>query len=312
MSPRKPWTAASVLLPALLLVAVPTFADDSVITKGADSWRTAGDGMTLSSFREDPLPADFFCAGSEPFTGSIALEGQPLVTEPAGRLGQTDTIVQRLDDARFNAEGVAYTRIRLLALSLTAPEPVATRCGAYQVRASLTGAQPTTTMKIVRTSESGGTYDAPLALNLKLVFEPVPGNPNPRREIERRIKLGPGTRSVWTYQIADPLTPTRVDTDGNQVADRFLPHSSNFRVGVQAAANETRTHSEDWFIVGDGSNRPDCPRPYYATPSCHCSEAEADWDPFDPGLECNHLHCVWVCVRVRQAGGVEEGAGSVL
>jgi hypothetical protein len=299
MTPRKFWIHASAFALAALLLTLPVLADNSVITKGADYWRTAGNGLTLSSFHDNPLPADFFCAGSEPFTGSIALEGQPLVTDPARRIGQTDTIVQRLDDARFNAEGVAYTRIRLLALSLAATKPVETKCGAYQVHATLTGNQPTTKMKITRTSENGGTYDAPLALYVKVVFEPVAGNPNPRRDAIRLIELGPGTRSVWTYQVADPSVPTRVDTDGDQIADAYLPGSSNFLVGVQPVATQRTYHSEDWMLVGSGESYPSCPTPLCPYQSCHCAQNEADWDPFDEGLDCvnDHLHCLWVCVQ---------------
>src|SRR3954468_2466989 len=180
----------SVVGAALMLVLIsgsPLFAGE-VVHKGVDLWMTVA-GFAQTSFAEEPLPAGFFCDSSQPFTGKVTFKGAPLAVAPTGSLGSIDTVVQRLDDATFNAKGEATTRIQLMALSLVSSKPIETSCGKYDVAVSLSGKQPVTTMKVFQTDAFGGTYTAPLALNVKAVFTPVDGNQNGRREVTRRIDL---------------------------------------------------------------------------------------------------------------------------
>src|SRR4029077_7793707 len=130
-----------------------------------------------TSFAPQPIPAGFFCEGSQPFTGTVVLKGDPLAVAPANSLGAIDTVVRRLDDAAFNAKGEATTRIQLMGLSMVSAKPIETSCGAYDIAISLAGEQPTTTMRIFKTDAMGGTYSAPLALNVRAVFTPVQGAP---------------------------------------------------------------------------------------------------------------------------------------
>jgi len=261
------------------LAAVPAGAAESV-QSGADLWHTTV-GFTFTSFAQTPIPAGFFCAASKPFTGTINMRGVPLATSPAAALGEIDTIVRRLDAVSFDAKGEGTTRIQLLALSLASVKPIETECGSYEATASLAGQQPITEMKIVRTSDSGGYYVAPLELNVKLVFTPVSGK-GERREVTNRISLGPGTTSVWAYakgnaaKLAVHRTGTvKVDTDGDREPDTWLPAPSNFVAGVDPAA-----------VASDAALCPD--------QSCHCC-----WrckDPYTPNWYCDHLHCVDVWV----------------
>ncbi|MFN7963416.1 MAG: hypothetical protein U0002_19295 [Thermoanaerobaculia bacterium] len=299
-----------VLMLGLALVAVPAAqASDDVIRHGVDTWTTVSSGMTFTSFNQDPLPADFFCPGSKPFTGKVAFRGAKLATEPASALPAIDTIVERMDDARLDKDGVGYSRIRLLALSLASVEPVDTGCGLFNVAVRLDGAQPTTDMKIVRTTRYGGFYVSPLALNVKVRFEPVNGDAKLVREVSRQISLGPGTRSVWSYAQEDRYTGRLlVDTNGDGKADTILPPASNFLAGVEPAASyssdsasldQTATYyySESAHAWQQYDNiRPIqrlCP---YTT--CHCNPDPSTWDPHDPGSGCSssHMHCtqVWI------------------
>src|SRR6187549_1405368 len=161
----------SALAAALLfaLAASPALAGDNVIHKGVDIWMTVA-VFAKTSFAKEPIPAGFFCADAQPFTGTVVFEGGPLAIEPAASLGSVDTVVNRLDDAVFNDKGEATTRIQLMALSLVSTRPIETSCGKFNVAVSLSGEQPTTTMRIVRNDYSGGTYSAPLALNVKVAF----------------------------------------------------------------------------------------------------------------------------------------------
>src|SRR6185436_4942342 len=102
----------------------------------------------------------FFCANSAPFTGIVFLKGSPLATGTPGALGNTDTIVQRLDDAVFAKSGMATTRIQLRALNLVSMFPIKTSCGDFNVKAFLDGDQPITRMRINRENPNGGSYIA--------------------------------------------------------------------------------------------------------------------------------------------------------
>lgn len=275
-----------------LAAGAPVLAADDVVRKGVDLWSTV-EGFAQTSFAGDPIPADFFCPGSKPFNGTIIFKGKPLVAEPASSLGSIDTVVQRLDDASFDEKGETSTRIRLMALSLVSAKPVETSCGAYDVAVSLADEQPTTTMRIRRTEANGGTYLAPLALNVKVEFTPAAGNKNARRELTRRIDLGPGTRSVWTYTVTPRYKGrVRIDTNGDGRPDSVLPAASNFLAGVSPATPAALSS----FSVSSAPIA--CPPPLCPKQSCHCNPDSDSWDPNATGTGCeaDHLHCVWVCV----------------
>jgi hypothetical protein len=270
---------AFVVAVAVVLVPFPTQAAEDVIFSGADLWKTTQDGLTHTQFAQDPIPAGFFCPESPPFDRQISFTGVPLPAEPEGALEEYDTIVHRLDDANFDADGEAVTRVRLLALWLRSLEPVDVGCDrAYDVDVVLDGEQPTTKMRIVRETENGGFYVSPLALNVKVRFTPVDGTVSERLEVKRRIELGPGTRSVWSYQDGDRGLLAKVDTDGDGEIDTLVPTRGNFRAGVSPAALNSATTSSL------------CP---YRT--CHCTEGSTD--PFEDASHCTHLHCQDVLVN---------------
>jgi hypothetical protein len=255
---------------ALALAAAPAVADD-VIHRGADGWKTVA--STYSTFARDPIPAGFFCPGSPPFTGRVDLRGVPIAAEPAGALDGRDTLIGRLDDAVFDAEGVARTRIALIALNLESVEPIDTGCGLFDVRVVLDDEQPTTEMTIVRRAAGGGTFEAPLALNTRVIFTPVAGGES--LVVERRIDLGPGSNSVWIEsRRPDEPNVARVDTDGDGVPDREVALGSNFRPGIALAATSPQISRTECGV------------------SCHCTVGSTD--PNEPNSHCDHLHCVEV------------------
>ncbi len=261
------------------------------IHQGVDLWITVA-GSAHTSFAKEPIPAGFFCDGSAPFTGTVTFKGVPLATEPAGALGSIDTVVRRLDDAAFNDKGEAVTRIQLMALSLASTQPIETSCGRYNVAVSLAGKQPLTTMRIFRTEALGGTYTAPLSLNVRTVFTPVSGDPAGRREVYRRIDLGPGSKSVWAY-VRAPQYPAgvKIDVKGDGVPSTALPASSNFLAGVEPAVlrgEPTRPR------LADVSQPVSCPAGQCPYQTCHCDPNGTD--PYESNSGCDHLHCIWVCV----------------
>ncbi|HVR10907.1 MAG TPA: hypothetical protein VMW75_22890 [Thermoanaerobaculia bacterium] len=298
--------AAAVVACTLALTLAAAAVASEPIRKGIDVWMTVA-GRTHTSFAGEPIPAGFFCEGSNPFTGTIAFKGVPLAVTPGKGLGGIDTAVRRLDDAVFNEQGEARTRIQLIALSLASTEPIETSCGKYDVAVSLApGEQPVTTMRIFRSEPLGGTYSAPLALNVRVTFIPVAGDRSVRRELTRRIDLGPADRSVWAY-VSTPryAEGTLIDTDGDGRPDTVLPRFSNFQAGVQPAVLKGDP-AKPRFVQINPTACPDygqsppagftCPVGQCPYPTCHCSATSTN--PYESSTGCtdDHLHCIWVCV----------------
>ena len=209
------------------------FAADRVIQNGIDGWTTTDDGSTFIDFAKNPIPAGFFCPGSAAFTGRVELRGEPIVTGTPGALGATDTIIQRLDDAAFNRRGVAVTRIQFRALSLKSIAPIETGCGQFTASASLDGVQPITRMVITRENEQGGRFSAPLSLNVKMSFQPVGRVSGEAFEIPVAVRFPGSLRVPWRSKAVAPVLAgfVLVDTDGDRVADTYLPGTSNFITG---------------------------------------------------------------------------------
>lgn len=264
-------------LAILVFFAAPTLGE-GIIYNGIDSWRTLGKGSSFIDFDDDPIPAGFFCGGSEPFTGRIAWEGAPLVTSPADALGGADTVVRRLDNAVFDREGVATVRLQMAALSLGGT--VKTSCGIFKVRATLApGVQPMTEMRIVRTEKGGGSYEAPLSFIARLTFTRPLGK-GERLEIDRPVSFQAAPGAIWT---AKPKNPGKkvggfvlVDTDGDGQTDTFLPGTSNFfpagRADVQSKNVECDASAEEFELFDD----PICHDSGYGNQKCHCVESTSE------------------------------------
>jgi hypothetical protein len=208
-----------VALSLLLLVAGAAFAGSARIASGYDYWQTLGSGATRYDFGQQPLPADFFCVGSEPFRATVNFEGVPLRTAPANILGTTDTIIERMDDAVFNKAGVATTRIRARAMDLVATKLFSNSCGAWKVSATLAGRQPVTRLTFHRAHKFGGVFDADLKLRVGVTFTNVATGDT--RTVVRLIDMPTvtatpyGTGTVATracLQPAEPVPSTPVGT----------------------------------------------------------------------------------------------------
>lgn len=230
-------TALAVLVFSLLFGLSSLAAADLVIRRGIDVFSTPADGTTHYSFAEIPIPAGFFCEGSEAFAGRLAFKGLPLATEVPGQLSSGDTVVERLDDAVFDANGTAVTRLQFRALSLVSLAPLRTSCGAFHVHVSLGGPQRVTTMRIQRTHEGGGTFAAPLAVTARMTFVPVkPLKDKAARQLSLTGSFTfPPLPLSWGFtddrKGAKTIHSGMVDTDGDLAPDTPLPGASNFFAG---------------------------------------------------------------------------------
>jgi hypothetical protein len=234
MRMRYLWIAVAALILAPL---TPAMAADSVIQSGIDLWQTKGDGTTYAKFDKNPIPAGFFCPKSERFTGRIVFQGAPIVTENAAALRGADTIVHRLDDAVFNKRGIATTRIQLRAMTFQSVKPLQTACGAFNATLRLEGEQPITRMRIVRESEDGGRFSAPIWANVKIAFAPVDRPTTEIFEIPVQVRFPPLLNQRWVSpdpaQVKPAAAFVKVDTNGDSRIDTFLPGTSNFAAGFK-------------------------------------------------------------------------------
>jgi len=218
---------------AVVLLAAP-LAADTVIHRGVDTFTTTANGKTFYDFATSPIPAGFFCKSSAPFTGRVTLKGLPLETGAPGQLHGADTVIERLDDAVFDGNGTAVTRIQFRALSLVSTSPVKTACGSYHVYVTLAGKQRVTTMRINQTEEGGGNFVAPLAVNAKMTFIPVK-----REKSARKLELTgsftfPASPLPWSTTgglNSKRLGSVLVDTNGDLTPDTTVSGSSNFWPG---------------------------------------------------------------------------------
>ncbi len=225
------------ILAALVLsfpLGLSPLAADPVIERGIDAFVTRADGRTYYDFSHNPIPAGFFCNGSQAFTGRVALKGLPLATQTPGQLRGADTVVERLDDAAFNAKGTAVTRIQFRALSLVSSAPIKTSCGAFHVLISLNGPQRVTLMSIHRTQEAGGTFVAPLSVNVRMSFIPVK---SVKAKGSRKLELTgtvtfPPRPLPWSFKKIASISSATVDTNGDLSPDTRLPGTSNFSPGM--------------------------------------------------------------------------------
>ena len=237
---RKHLILAVLITAVCFAVAVPALAADRAIRGGIDIWATRPDNTTHYDFADNAIPAGFFCANSEPFTGTIYLKGSPIATGVPGALGNADTIVERLDDAVFTKSGVATTRVRMRALNLVSMAPVKTSCGLFNAKITLDGDQPTTVMRIIRETRDGGSYIAPLAFNAKIEFTPVEGRLVRPRVLRKSIQFLAKPNATWTSRPPAPLVThegfVKVDTDGDGAPDSFLEGTSNFSAAGNPAA----------------------------------------------------------------------------
>jgi len=89
-------------------------------------------------------------------------------------------------------------------------------------------------MVIVRENENGGSFYAPLSLNIKLTFTPVGGGAP--LEAVKSIRFPAKPLSVWTDipgKRASFDSFVNIDSDADGVLDLMLPGTSNFAAGFK-------------------------------------------------------------------------------
>jgi hypothetical protein len=192
---------------------------------------------TFIDFSPTPIPADFFDPGSDPFTGTVNLLGQPFPQIPPA-----DTIVERLQTANVTCGTSDTIDIELVALSLTSVQPITVTFNGgstpemWDVQVCVSSAVPSTgTMTINHECPEGGTFSSVLSVVPKFVFTRLSDG-------ALRV-LDPGDTKRFTadgFWVHDPMglpvltSPgVQVDGDCDGALDAVLPGTSNFFAGIQ-------------------------------------------------------------------------------
>lgn len=155
-------------LAALLAVYGTTcFPDPYCVPPGDDCWYTQF-GAARADFVDDPIPADFFEPGSDPFDGVIAL---------AGETEFIDTVLERLGEMCFEPPdpSTAEVPIQLVELNLVSTEPITVMIMGepvlWDVLVDLS-AYPVDpgVLSATKTHENGGTFTAEFFAQLIYTF----------------------------------------------------------------------------------------------------------------------------------------------
>lgn len=154
----------------------PGNTNDNVEPTGPtdDLWTTPPGSATSYSFLDTPLPADFFGEGSDPFDGTVMLQGNPLDPD----LGPADTIVRRMEDICPEEEGDEVTvEVQIVALNLVSVEPITVTFNGgqdpaqFDVQVCLSSQpQQSGTMTIRLEDDDCGTFDSNIPVLPKFTF----------------------------------------------------------------------------------------------------------------------------------------------
>lgn len=181
---------------------------DTLILPGFDLFHTTGGSQ---DFAHDPIPADFFAPGSEPFTGIVILAGSP--TGP----GDTDTVVQRFSGAMIPDPTPVPIPIELVGLSLKSVMPITvTYAGGsfselWDVKIVIPPpAPPPSNMQIQQLNPNGGTFSATLPVMPIFTFTRLSGPPAVVNRLSTDILniLGPWSLTPPTLDAHDGIHPS--------------------------------------------------------------------------------------------------------
>src|SRR5687767_7571403 len=142
-------------------------AQSTYIPAGDDKFETTNNGETYHNFQASPIPANFFGAGSNQYSGIVPLEGVPIPGQ-----GDIDTIIHRNNDVFAPGS----TTITMTALSLKGINPITvTYTGGgsetWAVRVSLSDVQASSGSM---SFSSGSSFDSSLKVWPKFTFTRIP------------------------------------------------------------------------------------------------------------------------------------------
>ncbi|MBI4556163.1 MAG: hypothetical protein HY706_01145 [Candidatus Hydrogenedentes bacterium] len=246
------WSVRVFLCVPLLLTCL-TFASYAV-PPGFDIFETDSNSqINIGSAPLDPIPADFFAPSSNPFTGIIQIQGNPMPTSPScpGNIGNADTVVERKQAA--DVPGVPSSDtipIEIVALNLVSVAPITVThspsgSSTWDVKVEASPVTPSTGMiNIQRTSTEGGTFNSTLFVYPKLTFTNT-SNPSDVRVFDYGAVPACATLTggnvPWVFRAPDVVCPAcgedfvpGFDT-GSNMLQPFLVQGGNMLMRWQSS-----------------------------------------------------------------------------
>ena len=235
-------------------------ADPDTVTAGHDLLETDSSDTHID-FSVDPMPADYFGPGSDPFNGTVYLEGDPFDSFGGyNGLSPTDTIVERQEDAG-DAGFPETIDIEIVALELKSVAPITITYNGGQdpedwdVTVSVPEGdanQETGSMTIRHEDADGGTFDIDaLPVRPLLTFIQVTGGSGVMGPL---YWPDPPTSSYFVFAVSDEdwcHTANPLATPPGQVVIEKPGLTSNFFPGIDCGPPRTKT----LVVLDDGSSR---------------------------------------------------------
>lgn len=239
--------------PALVMSFVSSCPDSAApspddILPGSDLWQSVSPTTVEFGMGTPPIPAGFFGPGSEPFEGTVTLEGSPLGGTPLcdGLSGGTDTLIERRGPARLDpTDGDDTIPVEMVALSLRSIDPIQVGPDSFfDVLVDLApNERQAGAMTITRTHPDGGTFDCEMFIQPRFIFTKT-DDPGDLRVLDTAT------------EGYDPLRMVVVDTPW--VSNTSLlgqpPCTSNFLPGVRGPLEAANIQPFDLAGVGQDLN----------------------------------------------------------
>lgn len=242
--------SAMFALAVLMASAGPVVATD--VAAGIDLFQSPPGSSFTDDFNSgaggNPIPADFFDPGSDPFDGSIGLDGDPFPYSGNGPcLAPADTIVERLTDAPFlGCPEAVDIPIQIVALSLVSTAPITVTYNGglnpelWDIRACLSDLpQQIGNMTIQHDCPDGGTFFSNLPVLPKFIF--TRQSDNAVRIFDAGVQAVPptlfSTFAGWVHQstisqVTQVGPGSEVDGNCDGVLEVLPVGTSNFVPGI--------------------------------------------------------------------------------
>lgn len=213
-----PITTTTTTVPGTTTTTVPptTTPPPTTTAPPPEDWHATWDGTGLDPSHVKfgtalmpAIPADFFFPGSDPFAGTVELEGDPI--GPGG----ISTVVQRPVDpfAPSDPPGAGTPiPIEIVELSLRSVDPIGVISGSavsfWDIHVGLSVvAAPPGTLAATKTHANGGTFTVDFFIQPKFVFTPVV--PGSSIELDTGLEAIPALEfeggGDWVHFVNDPL-----------------------------------------------------------------------------------------------------------
>jgi acyl-[acyl carrier protein]--UDP-N-acetylglucosamine O-acyltransferase len=263
MSPSHSFARLAVLTPIILGLLVlaawrgparPCIRTDPLLVgPGVDLLKADGT-LHLS------LPANFFAAGSSPYSGDVACTGVPLKTAGAFELGTTTMVLERRSNVTLPLPSVSpvHDVVKVMEFGLNGLSPIGITVGGtiqnWTVSASLSASTPLLcSYDLTRASTTGGTFTASIEIPVLVMFT--------RNNQAKMLDLGSVTltTSSGTWTTIDTSS-----TSGLAV--------SGMTLGVALTSNSLTSSALDLSISPAAVN-PGRPGPAYVDPTATIDSA---------------------------------------